>query len=83
MTRKTGYFQILKLILTFFGVLSFVGAVIYRLYALDWPGVITSVALSIAVFIPLARLLAIQEKKDDEKNDEHGRKTTIEFTKKS
>lgn len=70
MPKKYNIFQILKLILAFLGVLSFVGAVVYRLYALDWLGVIISLILSIASFAPLAGLIVNKtDKIDEEKMD--------------
>lgn len=75
MIKIPDYFQILKLFLAFLGTLSFVGAVVYRLYALNWLGVVVSIILTTAIFIPLAKLI----KNDNRANDEEETEKTFYF----
>jgi len=61
MTKKINYFNILKLVLGFLSILSFVGALVYRIYTLNYIGIELSLVITIAIFLPLATALKIRE----------------------
>lgn len=55
MDKVNDYFQI-KYAAALLGIIAFVGALIYRVYALDWVGILATCFLSLAIFIPFLKL---------------------------